>query len=57
MGVTIAPRCVSRLRFPRVRYRELTGRAPAYGLALCTGEEAQSPAVESFLESCGRESV
>ena len=38
MGVTIAPTCVSRLRFPRVRYRELSGTAPAYGLALCTAE-------------------
>jgi DNA-binding transcriptional LysR family regulator len=53
MGVTIAPACVSRLRFPRVRYRELSGTAPAYGLALCTGEGPLSPAVESFLESCG----
>jgi DNA-binding transcriptional LysR family regulator len=53
MGVTIAPACVSRLRFPRVRYRELSGTAPAYGLALCTAEGPLSPAVESFLESCG----
>ena len=53
MGVTIAPACVSRLRFPRVRYRELSGAAPAYGLALCTAEGPLSPAVESFLESCG----
>lgn len=53
MGVTIAPAGVSRLRFPRVRYRELSGTAPAYGLALCTGEGALSPAVEAFLESCG----
>ena len=53
MGVTIAPACVSRLRFPRVRYRGLSGTAPAYGLALCTGEGTRSPAVESFLESCG----
>jgi DNA-binding transcriptional LysR family regulator len=49
MGVSIAPACISRLRFPRVRYRELSGAAPAYGLALCTGERALSPAVESFL--------
>jgi DNA-binding transcriptional LysR family regulator len=53
MGVTVAPACVSRLRFPRVKYRELAGTAPTYGLALCTGEGALSPAVESFLESCG----
>ena len=53
MGVTIAPACVSRLRFPRVRYRELSGDRPSHGLALCTGEGTLSPAVESFLESCG----
>ena len=53
LGVAIAPASVSRLRFPRVRYRELSGTAPAYGLALCTGEGPLSPAVESFLESCG----
>ena len=53
IGVAIAPSCVSRLRFPRVRYRELSGAAPTYGLALCTGEGTLSPAVESFLESCG----
>jgi len=53
MGVTIAPRCVSRLRVPRVKYRELSGPAPTYGLALCTGEGPLSPATESFLESCG----
>jgi DNA-binding transcriptional LysR family regulator len=53
MGVTIAPACVSRLRFPRVKFRELARPAPSYGLALCTGEGALSPAVESFLESCG----
>jgi DNA-binding transcriptional LysR family regulator len=53
MGVTIAPASVSRLRFPRVRFRELRGPAPAYGLALCTPEGIVSPAVESFLESCG----
>lgn len=52
MGVTIAPACISRLHFPRVRFRELAGSAPTYGLALCTGEGAVSPAVESFLESC-----
>jgi DNA-binding transcriptional LysR family regulator len=49
MGVAIAPACVSRLRFPGVRYRELSGTTPAYGLALCTGEGVLSPAVESFL--------
>ena len=38
MGVTIAPACVSRLRFPRVKFRELARPAPTYGLALCTGE-------------------
>ncbi|MFL5493114.1 MAG: LysR family transcriptional regulator [Gemmatimonadales bacterium] len=53
MGVTIAPACVSRLRFPRVRFRELAGTPPMYGLALCTAEAVVSPAVESFLESCG----
>jgi DNA-binding transcriptional LysR family regulator len=53
MGVAIVPASVSRLRFPRVRYRELSGTAPEYGLALCTAEGALSPAVESFLESCG----
>ena len=53
LGVAIAPASVSRLRFPRVRYRELSGTAPAYGLALCTGDGPLSPAVESFLESCG----
>jgi DNA-binding transcriptional LysR family regulator len=53
MGVTIAPACVSRLRFPRVKYRELSGKAPAYDLALCTGEGPLSPAVETFLKSCG----
>jgi DNA-binding transcriptional LysR family regulator len=52
MGVAIAPASVSRLRFPRVRYRELSGTAPAYGLALCTSEGPLSPAVQSFLESC-----
>jgi len=52
MGVTIAPASISRLRFPRVRFRELAGAAPTYGLALCTGEEAPSPALESFLASC-----
>lgn len=53
MGVTIAPASVSRLRIPRVKYRELSGVAPTYGLALCTGDGPVSPAVESFLESCG----
>ena len=53
MGVTIAPACVSRLRFPRVRFRELARPAPTYGLALCTGEGSRSPAVESFLETSG----
>lgn len=53
MGVTVAPTCVSRLRVPRVKYRELSGPAPTYGLALCTGEGPLSPATESFLESCG----
>jgi DNA-binding transcriptional LysR family regulator len=53
IGVAIAPASVSRLRFPRVRYRELTGPAPEYGLALCTADGPLSPAVESFLESCG----
>jgi DNA-binding transcriptional LysR family regulator len=53
IGVTIAPKCVSRLRIPRVKYRELSGAAPTYGLALCTAEGALSPAAESFLESCG----
>ena len=57
MGVTIAPACVSRLRFPRVKYRELAGTAPTYGLALCSGERTVSPALESFLESCGRGSA
>jgi DNA-binding transcriptional LysR family regulator len=51
MGVTIAPACVSRLRFPRVKFRELARPAPVYGLALCTGEGPRSPAVESFLGS------
>ena len=53
MGVTVAPKCVSRLRVPRVKYRELSGSAPTYGLALCTREGPLSPATESFLESCG----
>ena len=53
MGVTVAPTCVSRLRVPRVKYRELSGPAPTYGLALCTGDGPLSPATESFLESCG----
>ena len=53
MGVAIVPASVSRLRFPRVRYRELFGTAPEYGLALCTAEGALSPAVESFLETSG----
>jgi DNA-binding transcriptional LysR family regulator len=53
MGVTVAPRCVSRLRIPRVKYREISGPVPTYGLALCTGSGALSPATDSFLESCG----
>lgn len=53
MGVTVAPRCVSRLRIPRVKYREISGPVPRYGLALCTGSGALSPATDSFLESCG----
>jgi DNA-binding transcriptional LysR family regulator len=53
IGVAIAPTSVSRIRFPRVRYRELAGAVPAYGLAMCTAEGPPSPALESFLESCG----
>ena len=53
MGVAIAPASVSRLRFPRVRDRALSGAAPDYGLALCTAEGRLSPAVVSFLEACG----
>jgi DNA-binding transcriptional LysR family regulator len=53
MGVTIAPRGVSRLHIPRVTYRELTGFAPMYGLALCTRVGPRSPAVKGFLQSCG----
>jgi DNA-binding transcriptional LysR family regulator len=56
IGVTIAPASVSRLRFPRVRFRPLAGSAPAYGLALCTGEGAPSPAVASFLQVCAARS-
>jgi DNA-binding transcriptional LysR family regulator len=53
LGVAIAPASVSRLRFPQVCYRELSGPAPSYGLAMCTPEGPVSPAVSSFLETCG----
>ncbi len=53
MGGAIAPACISQLRFPRVKFRELASAAPTYGLALCTGEGARAPAAESSLESCG----
>jgi DNA-binding transcriptional LysR family regulator len=53
MGLTLAPTCVSRYRIRGVKYRALSGPVPEYGLALCTGGAPRSPAVESFLESCG----
>jgi DNA-binding transcriptional LysR family regulator len=53
MGVTIAPKSVSRMRFPRVKFRELLGDAPTFGLALVTGTGTRSPAVETFLATCG----
>ncbi len=53
MGLTIAPKSVGRLRIPRVTYRELSGPAPTYSLALCTGGGARSPAVEAYLKMCG----
>lgn len=53
MGVTIAPTCVSRYRIRGVKYRVLSGPVPEYGLALCTGGGPRTPAVKSFLKSCG----
>lgn len=52
MGVTIAPSCVGRYRFPRVRFRELSGSVPTYSLALCTGMGSVSPAARAFVASC-----
>lgn len=53
MGVSIAPRSVSRLRVPRVKYREISGDVPSYGIALVSAEGTLPPAVRAFLSSCG----
>ena len=34
------------LRIPRVKYRDISGPVPRYGLALCTGSGALSPATD-----------